>query len=649
MLNHDLMKGNRVLRCLAAIIMVVQGTSIHAFQAAKPFSRKDTALINVWYEHALDSMEGNLKKSDNLINKAWKMAIDMAYERGIADGYYYTGCVYEKKGQLDVASRYFERAISLYVEGQFLDNLPDCYMRVGKIRMGEDKHYTALQAFLEGLRVAEYKGNVLAQIELNIQVANYHNTISKDYPEAIAMLGAADELAKSQSHTTAFGQLYKQYGIGYAGLRNFDDALSYCQRAVQEFSRSVDQENLLGTLLIEAAIYAKMQNQTQLAEVLDEARPLLDTLASNPLHTQYTLLYATNLYLRKDYDDALVTCERLYRQVDRNAQFDEWRAVRSLHFRIWYALGNYQRADSLFNDYEFIRDSLYAAQYSGQRVEISENYKLERFERQIREQELRLTNTSYQRYGLIAGIVVLLTILGILYVHFREKDRLAHRVALKNAEISVQNEVLKQANRQNELLLREIHHRVKNNLQIISSLLNLQSRGTKSKEVMSMMRESSSRINSIALIHNKLYQQQSFSLLNIQDYIEQLAIHLLSIYNVDKKQIRFNVAAYDVSLDIDTAIPVGLILTELITNSLKYAFEGRDQGEIHIQIKREGDKAYTLLFKDNGIGIPEEKLNHTKDTLGFRLINSLTNQLAGTVQYTFSDFSTYTIQFKAQG
>ena len=210
----------------------------------------------------------------------------------------------------------------------------------------------------------------------------------------------------------------------------------------------------------------------------------------------------------------------------------------------------------------------------------------------------------------------------------------------------MQNEILKQANKQNELLLREIHHRVKNNLQIINSLLSLQSRKTSNQDVVAMMRESSSRINSIALIHTKLYQQQSLSRLNIQDYVEQLGVHLLSVYNVAKKDVRFHVDANDVSLDIDTAIPLGLILTELMTNSLKYAFVDRDEGEIHVQVKHEGASAYELIFKDNGVGIPESKLKPTHDTLGFRLIHSLTQQLAGIIQYTFGEFSMYNIRFK---
>src|SRR5690606_27052268 len=114
----------------------------------------DTAVINGLYKDAFSSIEENPRKSDALINKAWKMSIDIGYDRGIADGYYYTGTVYMRNGVWDVAARYFEKAVSLYTQGQFLDNLPDCHLRLGQIYLKDGRYYTGLQSFMSGLRVA---------------------------------------------------------------------------------------------------------------------------------------------------------------------------------------------------------------------------------------------------------------------------------------------------------------------------------------------------------------------------------------------------------------------------------------------------------------------------------------------------------------
>lgn len=635
--------------CWVLLLMLSPGGTVCAFQSTTILSAIDTAIINDWYKNAYHSLHDNPKKSDDLINKAWKTSIDIAYDQGIADGYYYTGCVYEQKGALNVAKRYFERAVSLYVQGQFFNNLPDSYRRLGTIYMEEDRYYAAFEHFLNGLHVAEEKGNSLSLVELSIALANYHNTVSKDYKEAIATLHDVERLAKDVGSAAILGPLYLQYGVAYAKRRDYETALRYCHLAMQQFTAFSESavKWRLKTLLLEGEICSKTYDEVRLAAIRKQARPMVDSVGDIQLEISYQLLVATELYFQGDYENVLEVCDELDNRLsDRKEPNENWDRMRLLKLRALYATGDVDGADVLLDDYEYTKDSLYAAQYVGQGREMSENYKLEKFERQIKEQELRLSDTSYQRYGLIVGILVLLTILAVLYFHFREKDRLAHSVALKNTEISVQNEILKQANKQNELLLREIHHRVKNNLQIISSLLSLQSRQTSNQEVISMMKESSSRINSIALIHTKLYQQQSLSRLNIHDYIEQLGIHLLSVYNVGKKDVRFYVQAEDVSLDIDTAIPLGLILTELMTNSLKYAFVGRNDGEIYVQVKHEGERNYELIFRDNGVGIPESKLKQTHETLGFRLIHSLTRQLAGIIQYTFGEFSMFNIRFK---
>ena len=643
----NMAKRNGLFFTLGVFLLIIQHTSAVVTEDPVATHRVDTAMINGLYKQAMRTIDENLKESDGLVNKAWKMAIDGGFDRGVADGYYYTGLIYMRKGAWDIAGRYFEKAVSLYTQGQFPENLPDCHLRLGQIYVQDGRYYTGLQNFLNGLLVATDNGRSIDRIKLNIELANYHNTVSKDYQEAIAVLQDAVELVSETGYTDALGAIYLQYSISYYEQRDYDRALHYVAMARQAFNRKSSPEQHLRVRLIEGEVYAAMRDERRLATVLEEAAALVDTVRDEGLEVNYQRLHATELYFLEDYDAALRICDSLYLLLNRADVRMERQRVQALHVKILYAVGDRQHADSLFDAYEYAKDSLYTVHYVGQGREMSENYKLDRFERQIKEQELLLSNTRYQRYGLIVGIAVLLTILVILYFHFREKDKLAHRVAIKNREISVQNEELRQANEQNELLLREIHHRVKNNLQIINSLLSLQSRKTSNPDVIAMMRESSSRIHSIALIHNKLYEQQRINRLDIQDYIEQLGAHLLSIYNVQKKDVRFGVKAHDVLLDIDTAIPIGLILTELITNSLKYAFEGREQGQIHIAVKRDGDREYELVFKDDGIGIPEDKRQQTSETLGFRLIHSLVSQLAGTIEYTFDEFSMYRIHFKA--
>src|SRR3546814_14668700 len=111
------------------------------------------------------------------------MSIDVGYDRGIADGYYYTGMVYMRKGALDIAGRYFEKADSLYTQGQFLDNLPDCHLRLGQIYLQDGRYYTGLQNFLSGLRVATANGRNMDQDKLSVELATYHNTLSKSTTE----------------------------------------------------------------------------------------------------------------------------------------------------------------------------------------------------------------------------------------------------------------------------------------------------------------------------------------------------------------------------------------------------------------------------------------------------------------------------------
>ena len=186
--------------------------------------------------------------------------------------------------------------------------------------------------------------------------------------------------------------------------------------------------------------------------------------------------------------------------------------------------------------------------------------------------------------------------------------------------------------REKEVLLMEVHHRVKNNLQVISSLINLQSRYIKDKESLAMFKESRDRVLSMALVHEKLYRSEDLATIDFADYIKSITRHLFRTYGVDANAVRLNINCSDIFLSIDKAIPCGLIINELVSNSLKHAFPDNRRGEVSIDLHTDKDNRLTLIVSDTGIGLPENMDITNTETLGLRLISELTLQLKGDLE-----------------
>ncbi|GEM_PF-4174904 len=191
---------------------------------------------------------------------------------------------------------------------------------------------------------------------------------------------------------------------------------------------------------------------------------------------------------------------------------------------------------------------------------------------------------------------------------------------------------LRLALEEREVMLREIHHLVKNNIQIVSSLLRLQSRYVADEKAREVLNESQSRIKSMALIHEKLYQAEDFSRVDFSDYISKMTVHLLAMFKIDPERIKLRIEARGVELDVNRAIPCGLIINELVTNALKYAFPGDRRGELFIRMRPAAGDRYELMIRDTGIGLPPGFDLKQNKTLGFQIVNDLVRQLDGSME-----------------
>lgn len=204
---------------------------------------------------------------------------------------------------------------------------------------------------------------------------------------------------------------------------------------------------------------------------------------------------------------------------------------------------------------------------------------------------------------------------------------------------------IKSSLREKELLLKEVHHRVKNNLQVISSLLNLQSTYIEDHQALKLFKESQNRVRSMALIHEWLYHSKDLTRINFEGYIRRLIAQLFSSYGVRTTNIRYHVKIQDILLDINRAIPCGLIVNELITNALQHAFPEAQTGEIEISLYKMDEEKYALEVHDNGIGLPNEIDFMNTQTLGLQLVVTLAEQLHGKVKVKRAQGTRFSILF----
>lgn len=266
------------------------------------------------------------------------------------------------------------------------------------------------------------------------------------------------------------------------------------------------------------------------------------------------------------------------------------------------------------------------------RDEIIAKYNIEKKTKEIlvlkKDNEIKNLQLSNNRVILFAAITIFILMTIIILVVYN-KFKLKRR-----------------ANEEKDVLLREIHHRVKNNMQIILSILSLQARKTNDQHTIDFIRESKSRIQSMALIHEKLYQSDNLASICFADYASQLMDFIYSIYKIDRTQIDYRINASNIFIDMNTAVPLGLIINEVVCNSLKHGFNQTDLGLIDIRLTHVSSNEYKLIISDTGKGFPEDFDMKSSKTLGLKLVQTLTKQIGGELEMRGAKGVLCNIQFK---
>ena len=254
------------------------------------------------------------------------------------------------------------------------------------------------------------------------------------------------------------------------------------------------------------------------------------------------------------------------------------------------------------------------------------------------------TGISYN-FLVISALVFL--ILGLLYKLYHSKKKNEKTIQLKEALINSQNEILNKLFSEKEWLLKELHHRVKNNLQVVISLLNTQSAYLENKDALLAIQDSQHRMNAMSLIYQKIYDAENLAVIDMCWYIPELINYLKGVFNTEKK-MSYKLDIECVDLDVAQAVPLGLILNEAIINAIKYAYPDMAQGEVNIRLKKMEDETYQLIISDNGVGVADDVELKNRNSFGMHLMHGLSTQADGTFNIENKNGLTITIDFTKQ-
>ncbi|PHN04960.1 tetratricopeptide repeat-containing sensor histidine kinase [Flavilitoribacter nigricans] len=521
------------------------------------------------------------------------------------------------------------------------------------------------------------------QTDDQLQIAKAHDRVGKSlielgrYKEAEQQLFEVIRIFENLNMPQRLGSAYASLNYLYRETKDYEQALIYGEKSLVLFEENPEEEeDLIEPLLGLIKTYPEVG---QAERALEKAQQVVDIIArAHPeeynVHMANVRVWRGEVYVAlEEYDKALddfyYSWEAIKRIVPSEEDANGWKgyignvlrlqrkyaeAIPYIKDCLVHHLERNIQASDVIEDNQFWLAECYentnqpdsALLYLSQaqtsqnnrltgelaavKNELRIKYDTDQKEETINSQQATIEQQAKIQYLSFGVGGLLLALLGGGLFSYRNNHQKNRQLQLLNKDLVKTNQQLDERNAQNELLLKEIHHRVKNNLDIVSSLLELQSRQTKDKVAQSAMKESQSRVKSMGILHQKLFQGKNLVAIEMKDYFQKLSGHLLDAFDASEK-VEVDFPMEPLELDVDTALPIGLIVNELMTNALKYAFPETANGRINLSLKSVDEQYLDLSIEDNGVGKLSE-ISSNGTGFGSQLVSLLTRQLEGVMK-----------------
>jgi len=632
--QSDGLSSNVNKELLWAFARIKNGLPIHIEQGC-PINKKWT------FEETLDhawqyNQEGNWRCCEDLLaalsNKSGKLsAIDKLHLLLVRADYLYSHQLLD--------SSYLVASIANQEAGKN-EWLPEKTRALLLLSYGALKQRNISSAYDwadSALQLSRKTHNKLLEGKALLQMAfcarrNFTSSSHRAFPYYLE----ADDVAETtgDSLTLFYSSMY--FADDNFEIEQWSEGLPYFKKAIEIAIKS-DDVYLAFTAYTGVGFPLVKQGYAKEALVLYKQALALSQQQKMPYNTQNSYLEVAGTFQElKQYDSAL-----LYANYAASVPGIDslWANMWQLKASIYKDMGNYKMATEMYaKALDFAKeDFLYRNQdqLSGYEASL-----------QTKEKELQVVQgkkLSIELEWMVGGVAILLLMAAWAYI-LQRRDR--QKLSTQNAIIEKQRANLEKSLSEKDMLLKEIHHRVKNNLAVISSLLELQSSGMDDVKAKAAIAEGQNRVQSIALIHQRLYQHENLAAIEFSGFVEDMIRQVSSVFQMPGQKIKTDIQMPETLLDIDTAVPLGLIMNELLTNSFKYAFTGNIEGLIRIRLSSPGPGNYSLTYSDNGPGMPNGFELKKNKSLGLRLIHRLSKQLGGSAEHLSHEGCMFVIQFK---
>lgn len=482
---------------------------------------------------------------------------------------------------------------------------------------------SATYFYIKSLQIAEAtKDSLYAAKVMNNIAACYK--FRGNPVETIQYYEKALSIFLKKKDTLWIGNVSYNIANEYKDLKKYEKALENYHLSLQYFENQKDKPSMGLALTGIGTIMEIQEKHDEAMQFFVSAEKNIDSIADP---TAAAILWdnmATVYSAKKEYATAIQYLTRSNKVLLKVKSFEHLVNNFAKLSEIKELMGDYAGALADLKQKNMYADSLFSNDKDAHMLDMIKKYEADKKQNEIellsRENQLK----DAQINKIILALLGLIVILGLGYYAYYQKQK-------NNQQLSEKNAIISKALNDKDILLREIHHRVKNNLQVISSLLNLQSKHIQDKQALGAIKEGRDRVRSMAMIHQNLYREENLMGIDIGEYIQQLAENLFSSYNIEQSKVGLSISVDKMNWDVDDAIPLGLILNELISNALKYAFQEKENGVLTIALKTHANKV-TLMVKDNGPGLPEGWSIDNQQSFGYQMIKSFAKKMKANLE-----------------